>query len=633
MRYKIRFELFLAGIGILCVALRLLYIYQSVDTPLLYALAADSKAYDSFARLLLDGAAARRDFLFLNPLYPFFLVVIYALCGYSHLAVVLVQAAIDTASCMLLFFIGSAVFNKKTGIVAACIYGCYGTVIFYTGILLVPIVVIFLMLLSFAALILAERNARHWFFFAAGFLLGVASLGMPNILLVFFVLTLFLLLPVKKQISLRIKAGIFFIAGFALVFSLITLRNSSIEGGFSPFSVLGGLNFYIGNNPQATGGFQLPAGISSSPIEQFKTAISYAEHATGRTLTPSQASRYWLMRGLEFIQGHPYDVIRLYLKKTAFFWRKEEIPINIDYSFCRTLIPLLRLPLFSFGLLAPLGILGTLLALRRRASLGLALVILSYMISVLVFFINDRYRLPVVPFLILAASWCLCWMTDRLQQGAVKTIAVTVFFLLLLGCGINYNFQFFTAAPSPELHLNLGKAYIEMGNPEKALDAFQKAVSIDPKNAGAYHSLGTAYENKGELDAALQHYKKALSLQNDFVAAHFSLGRVYEKKGDMRQALKYFLEAVRQDATYEASLVNRGKLLGSSGRTDDAIMVFEQVLAVSSDPRVKAVTHVNLAIAYYYRRAYHKAIMHADRATALGGMVDPGLLQRLETYR
>jgi len=96
-----------------------------------------------------------------------------------------------------------------------------------------------------------------------------------------------------------------------MVISLIIIRNYSIEKRFTP-SALGGINFYIGNNPKATGCFISPHGISISPIEEIKTSIHYAEKESGKRLTPSQASHYWLLKGLKFIKDNPLDAFSFY---------------------------------------------------------------------------------------------------------------------------------------------------------------------------------------------------------------------------------------------------------------------------------------------------------------------------------
>ena len=337
-------EILLAGIFLLALAIRLLYLSQVIHTPIFHGLVADAEKYDSLALYILKGNLTHKDFIYLNPLYPFFLASIYLTGGHSHFAVVFVQALIDSLSSMLIYFITSTLFNKKVGVIAAFTYALYGIAIFYTGILLAPTLVIFLTLLFIASLIFAEQRGKIFIFFISGILFGLAGLARPNVILFLFLLPLWFFTLLKNRLGTckSIQGFLLLAAGFSMVLSLTSIRNYSIEKRFSPFSVQGGLNFYIGNNPEATGRLMSHHGISNSPIDQVKTSIHYAEQESGKKLTPSQASRYWLLKGLIFIRDNPFDAISLYMKKFALFWRKEELPLNIDYHLSKTFASIFR---------------------------------------------------------------------------------------------------------------------------------------------------------------------------------------------------------------------------------------------------------------------------------------------------
>jgi tetratricopeptide (TPR) repeat protein len=57
---------------------------------------------------------------------------------------------------------------------------------------------------------------------------------------------------------------------------------------------------------------------------------------------------------------------------------------------------------------------------------------------------------------------------------------------------------------------NLGLAYIKMNKPADAVKPLEQAVAVDPKNATAWNNLGVAYENTEQADKALDAYRKAL---------------------------------------------------------------------------------------------------------------------------
>ena len=67
----------------------------------------------------------------------------------------------------------------------------------------------------------------------------------------------------------------------------------------------------------------------------------------------------------------------------------------------------------TFGAVAPLAMLGLVLVAMRRAPLGWCVAVAAtYAASLLVFFVTSRYRLPVVPPLLLCAGVALAWLAD-----------------------------------------------------------------------------------------------------------------------------------------------------------------------------------------------------------------------------
>ncbi len=177
-------EILLIGVFILALIIRLVYLNQIISTPIFQGLAVDDEKYESFALQILKGNLTHKDFIYLNPLYPFFLSLIYLIFGQSHLSVVIIQVVIDSISCVVIYYIASLLFNKKVGITSALIYACYGIAIFYTGILLAPTVIIFFTLLFIASLLAAEKKRRLIIFFFSGILFGLAVLARPNFILV-----------------------------------------------------------------------------------------------------------------------------------------------------------------------------------------------------------------------------------------------------------------------------------------------------------------------------------------------------------------------------------------------------------------------------------------------------------------
>ena len=74
---------------------------------------------------------------------------------------------------------------------------------------------------------------------------------------------------------------------------------------------------------------------------------------------------------------------------------------------------------------------------------------------------------------------------------------------------------------------------------QKSIQSFKKAIELDPDYPTPYYGLGIAYRQAGNLDGAIYCLEKALELRPDFGQALYNLGLVYLEKGDKDKALDY----------------------------------------------------------------------------------------------
>jgi tetratricopeptide (TPR) repeat protein len=56
-------------------------------------------------------------------------------------------------------------------------------------------------------------------------------------------------------------------------------------------------------------------------------------------------------------------------------------------------------------------------------------------------------------------------------------------------------------------------------------------LNLKPDFPEAHNNLGNAYSEQGEIDKAIEHYQIALKLKPDYSDAHYNLGIAYQKKG------------------------------------------------------------------------------------------------------
>lgn len=88
-------------------------------------------------------------------------------------------------------------------------------------------------------------------------------------------------------------------------------------------------------------------------------------------------------------------------------------------------------------------------------------------------------------------------------------------------------------------YVNLGRLQQDQGELSAARAAYQRALDINPHNAIAAFNLGTVFEDLEQGDDALQAYQLAIDTDPSFVNAHFNLARLYELRGDRDAAMRH----------------------------------------------------------------------------------------------
>jgi hypothetical protein len=149
-------------------------------------------------------------------------------------------------------------------------------------------------------------------------------------------------------------------------------------------------------------------------------ARGIAEAERGHALRASEVSAYWATRARREVAADPARWVRLLAKKTFLFGFAREIPNNHDPVLFERRFPFLRwLP--GWGVWAPLGIVGWIAARRRRGSAELGAVVFGVFVSCVAFFVNARYRVPALPFLIALAAGG--WVSTTSVRGKLALLA------------------------------------------------------------------------------------------------------------------------------------------------------------------------------------------------------------------
>ena len=531
----------LGVIAALALALRLIYLNEIHDHPLFRTLMGDPAVYFAQARDIAQGKLVPDHAYFhSSPLYPFFLALVARLGGAGFHTIRVVQSVAGTLSVLLVFLLGRLTVGSRAGLIAALFAAMYVPFVFFEGEVLEITLVITFLLGSLVSLQLADRDGGAWKSVAAGALLGLAGLGKPNLLLFAPAGALWLALRGRTHRERSARAGgvrvlpavLFFAAAGAMILPA-TIHNYRAEGDFIPVSSNGGINFFIGNHTNSPGVFQVPPEMRFDLRLASKAA---AERETGRALSAGEVSDFWTGRTLEDIRANPERWVTLMARKFVLFWNHYEIPNHYHLYYVKQFAPVLRIPVGTFGVVAPLGLFGLALAVRRRKRIGLLVLFgLTFTASVVPFFVTGRYRLAVVLVLLVGAGFAVesLWRAARGRDWRTITVAAVSVAVLAVAVGAD-TIEFSFAA----MHNAVGNILGRQGDMEGAAREFEKALAESPSDLSSRHNLGLALLELGRSDEAVEHFRRAVTQHPRYYEAWIGLGRAHAGAGRDAEALE-----------------------------------------------------------------------------------------------
>jgi hypothetical protein len=295
---------------------------------------------------------------------------------------------------------------------------------------------------------------------------------------------------------------------FAIVLVPVAVRNYAVGGGFYVTTSQFGSNFFIGNNPKSDGTYMSLRYGRGAPEYERQDATELAEHALGRTLTPSEVSRYWTDRAMGFISSQPGAWLRLVGRKFLLLWNAGEmLDTESQETYAEWSLPLrIGAWIGHFGILVPFAVFGMWAAWpdRRRLWVFYAMT-LAYAASVVLFYVFARYRFPLVPFLMLfaAAGIARVWQFVGLRAGTEAPAAMPSREArhqrsTRWGWGPSAGEKMLT----PTLVATLITATILTNWP---------ILSKPLMRAITENNLAVAFQEEGRLDEAIAHYRRSIS--------------------------------------------------------------------------------------------------------------------------
>jgi tetratricopeptide (TPR) repeat protein len=133
-----------------------------------------------------------------------------------------------------------------------------------------------------------------------------------------------------------------------------------------------------------------------------------------------------------------------------------------------------------------------------------------------------------------------------------------------------------------DAHVGLGDARAAKGDVAGAIGAYTRALAYNPANARVHASLGKIYyAEKGLYYESVNAYRKAIDLDPRSVEARMGLGEVYEDKGLYREAAEEYRRVIDLDGKHTGALYNLA-LVYERIDPREAIGHWEHYIAVAS---------------------------------------------------
>lgn len=511
---------------IVAVVIRNVYLLQyEVRMPYYRIPIMDSAYYDAWAIRVAQGHGYGPMPFYMAPLYPYMLALIYKVFQHSFTIVYFFQEMLGVLNVFLVYLIGRRLFGHAAGLIAGLLITLYAPVVYLESKLLTETLAIALSLGSLLMLIRAMDKPTMLKFLATGVMLGLSAVCRPAALLTAFLMILWLLWrrPVKGRFVAILAAGI------ALAVLPVTARNYFVGKDLALITTNGGICFAQANASLATGVSSALGGFSSSLATQQQEEMELASTGVGHPVTASESAAFWFKFGLRMAKEHPAKFALLQLKKLAWSLHNREPGCSYSIYFEQTLVPALRRLFLPFSLIAGLGLFGFLRSRGNKESELLAIQVISVYLTMIVFAVSSRYRVPAMPMMAIFAGYGIVQIAGKPNWRSIVGLAACLAAVSSVSL-IKY--------PQPRIMPsdtgNLGTAYMESGDPDKAIFYLNKTMQIEPSSIARYN-LGNALLAKGKLDEAIPHFRKAVELRPDDRQFQATLALALLKQEELRK--------------------------------------------------------------------------------------------------
>jgi tetratricopeptide (TPR) repeat protein len=517
--------------------LRVAYLITSRTLPFFDFPITDAWYHHRLATAIASGAIWDGAPFFRAPFYPYLLGGLYAVFG-SHVLVGKILghvAGLLTGGLIIAW--SDRLWGRTGALWAAVLWLFSGLLLFYEGELLVDSV--FTCLLFASLYVLATEDDKPGRRVLSGVLFGLAAITRPTAMV-----CLPLLLYWAFQNGGRLKGALSWALAFAVPAGVVVGLNSAALGRPAGLATGGGINFYIGNHEGADGGAAAlpePWGYAWN----YRNLSDHAAEISGHPLDALEVSDFYYHLGWKFIREHPAEAAALAARKAVLSVNRRSVSNNLNLPFLIDRLILLKFLAVRFAWVFVLAA-GGLIWWRTSPSGArrLWLYLLLYFSVLVVYFTNERFRLPLVPALIVLAAgvpgnWLRANLRERLAAVLVAGLAALLAFP-----------NWCKVADHPAMaYFNLGNVALRRGEPQEAGAWFDSALALDPGLRQLHLNRGLARLRSGDLQGAQKDFEVEADAFPYDARPYNNLAATYLLKGDTALALAAIDSGLARDST------------------------------------------------------------------------------------
>jgi tetratricopeptide (TPR) repeat protein len=138
----------------------------------------------------------------------------------------------------------------------------------------------------------------------------------------------------------------------------------------------------------------------------------------------------------------------------------------------------------------------------------------------------------------------------------IRELTATDWFEKGYSSGISGDYSYAIDAFSKAIELNpenehgylaRGYSYSKLGNYNQAIKDYDKSIALNPANANAYNNRGDAYKILKNYNQAIKNYSKAIEISPQYANSYFIRGLIYDHLGNYNQAIMDYNKTIELD--------------------------------------------------------------------------------------